>query len=48
MAVKAHAARNLPITASASEIGKVISSSSVPLLRSSDHKRIEIAGISNI
>ena len=46
--VKHQAAKNLPITASTSETGKVISNSSVPVLRSSDHKRIDIAGMSSM
>ena len=41
------AARNLPITASTVEIGKVIKFSIVPVLRSSAHSRIAIAGISS-
>ena len=43
---KHHAARNFPATASQSVIGSVISSSMLPLLRSSAHSRIEIAGMS--
>jgi len=46
-AAQAHAARNLPITACHSVIGCVIRSSMLPLRRSSDHRRIEMAGIRN-
>ena len=47
IAVKHQAARNLPSTASVTEMGSVISSSMVPVLRSSDQSRMEIAGIRN-
>ena len=47
MPVKAQAARNFPSTAWGSVIGSVIRSSIVPDLRSSAHRRIEIAGIRN-
>ena len=47
MPAKHHAARNLPHTACAIVTGNVISSSMLPLLRSSAHSRIEIAGIRN-
>ncbi len=41
----AHAAKNLPSTKSHVDIGKVISSSIVPLRRSSAQSRIDTAGI---
>ena len=40
------AARNLPTTACHSVMGKVMSNSMLPLLRSSAQSRMEIAGIS--
>ena len=43
---KTQAARNLPMTACVTVTGRVISSSMLPLLRSSAHSRIEIAGTS--
>ncbi len=46
-AVKSHAARYLPSTASQSVTGWVISSSMLPDLRSSAHSFMEIAGIRN-
>ena len=47
MAVKIHAAKNLPSTACHSVMGSVMSSSMLPLLRSSAQSRIESAGIRN-
>ena len=47
IAAKHQAARNLPSTACQSVTGSVISSSMLPLLRSSAHSRIEIAGTRN-
>jgi hypothetical protein len=44
MVVNAHAATNLPSTASIGVIGSVISSSMVPERRSSAHSRMPIAG----
>jgi hypothetical protein len=45
--MKAHAARNLPTTACHIVTGKVSSNSIVPLLRSSDHRRMPTAGTRN-
>jgi len=45
MPAKAQAAKNLPSTAAVTGTGKVSSSSMVPVLRSSAHSRIEMAGI---
>ena len=47
MPMNAQAARNLPSTACHSGTGRVSSSSIVPLLRSSAHSRIVIAGTRN-
>ena len=47
IAVNIQAAKNLPTTASATLIGKVISSSIVPVFLSSAHNLIDIAGIKN-
>ncbi|MNY62866.1 hypothetical protein D3C86_1997490 [compost metagenome] len=47
MPANAQAARNLPPTASLRVIGRVISSSMVPLLRSSAHRRMASAGTRN-
>ena len=46
-ATNIQAARNLPSTAEVVDIGIVISSSMVPLLRSSAHSRMATAGIRN-
>ncbi len=47
MPQKTQAARNFPKTVCAGVIGSVIRSSIVPCLRSSAHRRIEMAGIRN-
>ena len=46
MPVNPHAARYLPSTASEVEIGSVIKISIVPVLRSSAHNRMAMAGTS--
>ncbi len=45
--VNIQAAKNLPKTMERSDKGKVINNSMVPLLRSSAHKRMEMAGTKN-
>ena len=47
MPTNIHAARNLPSTACQSVMGCVSSSSMLPVLRSSAHRRIDTAGIRN-
>ncbi|MNW19889.1 hypothetical protein D3C71_2200640 [compost metagenome] len=47
MPANTQAARNLPATASRRVIGRVISSSMEPDLRSSAHRRMAIAGMRN-
>ena len=46
-AATSHAARNLPITTWKVDTGSVISSSIVPVRRSSAHSRMATAGIRN-
>jgi hypothetical protein len=47
MPMNSHAARNLPVTACHNVTGWVSSNSMLPLRRSSDHRRMDTAGIRN-